>query len=170
MTVDRFRPAVAPAYLFLCLLLGGSSQGVWGNAILRLLAVVLIAWAILDRREETLARPVKQLLGLFALAILLVIFQLIPLPVKVWTGLPGRELVVDGFQLLGLNPPPMPLSLFPTDSMAAVLALLPPRRPRSGRRRKFRAGPARHGRRRRRWPPQRGSPPSRRRRTAGFRV
>ena len=126
MTVDRFRPAVAPAYLFLCLLLGGSSQGVWGNAILRLLAVALIAWAILDRREETMARPVKQLLGIFALAVLLVILQLIPLPVKVWTGLPGRDLVVEGFRLLGLGLPPMPLSLSATDSMAAVIALLPP--------------------------------------------
>ena len=71
MTVERLRPAVAPVYLFLCLLLGGSSQGVWGNAILRLLAVLLIAWAIVDRRDETVPRPVKQLLAIFAVSALL---------------------------------------------------------------------------------------------------
>jgi hypothetical protein len=27
--IDRIRPAVAPIYLFLCLLLGGSPQGYW---------------------------------------------------------------------------------------------------------------------------------------------
>lgn len=126
MIVDRFRPAVAPAYMFFCLLLGGSSQGVWGNAILRLLAVMLIAWAIIDRRDEVLARPVKQLLAIAGLAILLIALQLIPLPVTAWTSLPGRELVVDGLRLLGVNPPAMPVSLYPTDSLAALLALLPP--------------------------------------------
>jgi O-antigen ligase len=112
--------------LFICLLLGGSSQGVWGNAFLRLLAIVLIAWAIIDRREESIPGPVKQLAGLIAAAVLLVVLQLVPLPVTVWTALPGRELVVDGFRLLGLDLPPMPVSLAPTDSLAAVLALLPP--------------------------------------------
>ncbi|HET9336228.1 MAG TPA: O-antigen ligase family protein [Sphingomicrobium sp.] len=126
MMADRFRVAVAPVYLFLCLLIGGSSQGVWGNAILRLLAVALIAWAIVDRREERLVRPVKQLLGITGLAILLVVLQLIPLPVAIWTALPGRELVIEGFRLLGIKLAPMPLSLSPNDSLAAMLALLPP--------------------------------------------
>ena len=33
----RLREAVVPAYLFLCLLLGGSSQGAWSNLVLQLL-------------------------------------------------------------------------------------------------------------------------------------
>src|SRR5687767_11563733 len=70
--MGRLRPAVAPAYLFLCLLLGGSHQGMWGNAILQLLAVGLIAWALLERREDELGRPTKQLFILVSLAILLV--------------------------------------------------------------------------------------------------
>lgn len=123
---DRLRPAVAPAYLFLCLLLGGSPQGVWGNAILQLLAVAIIAWALIERRDEPLPRAAHQLLALIALAILLVLLQLLPLPTAVWTALPGRELVVDGFRLLGIQPGAMPISLSPYDSLTALLALFPP--------------------------------------------
>src|SRR5688572_32842014 len=101
--IEKIRSAVAPAYLLLCLLLGGSPQGMWGNAVLRLLAIAIIAWALIERRDEGLGRPVKQLFGLIALAILLVLIQLIPLPPGIWSALPGREFVVHGFQLLGMR-------------------------------------------------------------------
>lgn len=122
----RFRPGVAPAYLFLCLLLGGSPQGAWGNAILQLLAIAIIAWALLERGEEGLSRPAKQLLAIAVLAVLLVLIQLVPLPAGVWSGLPGREFVVRGFDLLGIAPGAMPISLSPYDSLATLIALLPP--------------------------------------------
>ena len=123
---DRVRSAVAPAYLFLCLLLGGSPQGMWGNAILQLLAVAIIGWALIDRRRETLTRSVRQLLAIVLVAILIGLLQLLPLPAGIWTSLPGRQFVAEGFQLLGLPLPPMPLSLAPYDSLATILALLPP--------------------------------------------
>lgn len=122
----RFRPVVAPAYLFLCLLLGGSPQGAWGNAILQLLAIAIIAWALLERGEEGLSRPAKQLLAIAVLAVLLVLIQLVPLPATVWAGLPGREFVARGFELLGVAPSAMPISLSPYDSLATLVALLPP--------------------------------------------
>jgi len=124
--IDRLRPAVAPAYLFLCLLAGGSSQGIWANALLRLAATGLIAWALLDRREEPLPRPVKQLLALIGLALGLVAIQLVPLPTSMWAALPGREQLLEGYRLLGVEPGSLPLSLAPYDSIATVLALLPP--------------------------------------------
>ena len=124
--IGRIRPAVAPAYLFLCLLLGGSSQGVWGNAILQLLAVAIIAWALIERREEPLPRPSKQLLIIVILALLLAAIQLVPLPVGMWGRLPGREFVVEGFDLLGLEQRGIPISLSPFESLASLLALLPP--------------------------------------------
>ena len=123
---DRVRSAVAPAYLFLCLLLGGSPQGMWGNAILQLLAVAIIGWALIDRRGETLTRSARQLLAILLVAILIALLQLLPLPAGTWTSLPGRQFVVDGFQLLGLPLPAMPLSLAPYDSLTTILALLPP--------------------------------------------
>ena len=66
--IDRLRPAIAPAYLFLCLLLGGSGQGVWANAFLRLAAIGIIAWALLEPRDWPLPRAIRQLLALIGLA------------------------------------------------------------------------------------------------------
>ena len=124
--IDRLRLAVAPAYLFLCLLLGGSPQGIWRNAILQVLAVLLIAWAIIGSREEGLSKNGRILLGLTAAALLLGLAQLVPLPTAIWSGLPGREYIVQGYALLGLQPRAMPLSLSPYDTISTLLALLPP--------------------------------------------
>jgi O-antigen ligase len=123
--INKLRPAVAPIYLFLCLLAGGSAQGVWPNAALRLAAIVIIAWALIARREEPLPRPVKQLLGLIGLALALAAIQLVPLPVSIWSALPGRENLLNGYRLLEIAPGPLPLSLAPYESLATVLALLP---------------------------------------------
>ena len=119
------RTAVAPAYLFLCLIVGGSPQGVWGSAILQLLAIVIIAWALIERREERLSRPAIQLIAIALLAVLLILVQLVPLPAGIWTALPGREFLVRGFGLLGVDPGALPISLSPYDSLATLLALLP---------------------------------------------
>jgi O-antigen ligase len=124
--IEKLRPAIAPAYLFLCLLLGGSVQGVWANALLRLIAIGIIAWALIAPREEPLSRPVKQLLVLIGLAFMLVAIQLVPLPTSIWAGFPGREHLLGAFRLLGVEAGPQPLSLAPYDSVATLLALLPP--------------------------------------------
>jgi O-antigen ligase len=124
--INRLRPYVAPAYLLLCLLIGGSAQGAWGNAILRLIALALIAVALIKPGKEPVPKRLRWLLGLAALAVFLVLLQLLPLPVAVWSALPGRDMVLSGVQLLGLQPGPMPLSLAPYDSLATSLALLPP--------------------------------------------
>ena len=123
---ERLRSFVAPAYLFLCLLLGGSAQGVWGNAVLRILAILIIAWAFISRRDEGTPRALRHLLVLAALALLVGILQLIPLPASLWTTLPGREPIADGLSLLGLQPGAMPVSLAPYETLAVLLALLPP--------------------------------------------
>lgn len=124
--MTRLRPAIAPAYLFLCLVLGGSAQGVWANAFLRLAAILIIAWALIEQREEPVGRGVRELLTIIGLAIALPLLYLIPLPAALWTMLPGREIVVNGFELLGLKPGAMPVSLAPYDSISTLLALLPP--------------------------------------------
>jgi O-antigen ligase len=125
--IDRIRAYVAPAYLCLCLILGGSAQGAWGNAVLRMLAIVIIAWTLLDCRDrQPIPRALKQLFILIALALALGLIQLIPLPIEVWAALPGRWQFVEGFRLLGISPTSMPLSLAPYDTLGALLALLPP--------------------------------------------
>ena len=46
---SALRQAVAPVYLFLCLMLGGSAQGIWGNALLQLIGLAIIAWSAAAR-------------------------------------------------------------------------------------------------------------------------
>jgi O-antigen ligase len=124
--IDRLRPAIAPAYLLLCLLLGGSGQGTWANAFLRLAAIGIIVWALIEHRDRIRPVALRRLLMLIGLGLALVMIQLAPLPASVWSSLPGRGQFLEGFRLLGITPGPLTLSLAPYDSIATLLALLPP--------------------------------------------
>lgn len=123
---DRLREAVAPSYLLLCLLIGGSAQGVWGNLLLQLLGLAIIAWAAATARAEPVALPAKQLLILAAAAVAWVALQLIPLPASLWPHLGGREEIVTGYRVLGLPSPSLPISVTPYNSATTLLALIPP--------------------------------------------
>ena len=124
--MTSIRQAVAPAYLFLCIVLGGSAQGIFSNLALQLAGVAILAWALLTRVPLNGSRPARQLVWLAAAATALVLLQLIPLPPTIWSNLPGRQFVVDGFRLLGQPLPWMPLSLAPADTIATAMAMLPP--------------------------------------------
>jgi O-antigen ligase len=119
------KQAILPLYLLLCLMIGGSVQGIWANAALQLLAVAILVWAALTPNPP-LSRAGRQLLWLAGLLILLFILQLVPLPPALWTALPGRDFIVDGFTMLGMPLPWMPLSLAPHDTVATAITLLPP--------------------------------------------
>lgn len=120
------RQLVAPAYLFLCLVLGGGAEGIWRNLILQLIALTIIAWAALERPIEPLPKPARQLGTLILLAVLLVILQLVPLPPAAWASLPGRNWLIGGYELLGQQPPWLPISLTPYDTLSMLPWLLPP--------------------------------------------
>jgi len=124
--INRVRPFVAPGYLFLCLLLGGSAQAVWGNAALRLIAILIISWALLERGAASQQRAIKQLVVLIGLMLALALVQLVPLPIPLWASLPGRLEFLEGFRLLGMVPSGLPISLSPYDSVSTLLSLLPP--------------------------------------------
>lgn len=106
---------------------GGSSQ----NHALRLALVELASLPLLvlaggrlihtsEWREHRLA------LGLLAAAVAVPLCQLIPLPPAVWTALPGRDQMVLGLQLAGLEPGWAALSMTPDRTWASALALAPP--------------------------------------------
>ena len=120
------RQLVIPLYLFFCLLLGGSAQGVWGNMVLQLLGVAIIAWALIDPPKEKANKPARQLLVLALAAIAIILVQLIPLPAALWTALGPRESVVDGYRILGLAVPALPISLTPYRTIDSLLAAIPP--------------------------------------------
>ncbi len=123
---QAIRSAIIPAYVLLCIVLGGSVQGVWGVAILQLLAIAIIGWSLLARDAQPLSGSAKALFVIAGLTVLIAIVQLIPLPPAMWSALPGREQIVEGYRLLGQRPPSLPISLAPYATAATVLTLLPP--------------------------------------------
>lgn len=123
--LSRGRAYVAPAYLFACLILGGSAQGVWGNMLLQLAGIAIIAWAAFERRDEPLPAPARQLLLLVILVVAIVALQLLPLPAGVWSHLGPRGKIAEGFQALGVPMPREPLSLNPASSLDSLLGIIP---------------------------------------------
>jgi O-antigen ligase len=55
-----------------------------------------------------------------------IVLQLIPLPPAIWTTLPGREAIANGYQLLGIPAPWLPITLSPHSTLSSAFHLLPP--------------------------------------------
>ncbi|MGN6849780.1 MAG: O-antigen ligase family protein [Sphingomicrobium sp.] len=119
------RSAVAPIYLFACLILGGSAQGIWQNMVLQLAGVAIIVWAATAQSDEPLSNPTKMLLLLAIAAIAWVALQLVPLPPSLWAH-GARFRIAEGFGLLGRPVPALPLSLTPYETLTTILCLIPP--------------------------------------------
>ncbi|WP_309662848.1 O-antigen ligase family protein [Sphingomonas sp.] len=123
---QAIRSAVIPSYILLCIGLGGSVQGVWGVAALQLVAIAIIGWSLLAKDRLSLSGPAKALFIIAGLTVLISLVQLIPLPPAMWSALPAREQIADGYRMLGQVQPNLPISLTPYDTAATVLTLLPP--------------------------------------------
>jgi O-antigen ligase len=123
---SRQRALVAPAYLFACLVLGGSAQGIWQNMILQLAGVAIIAWAAVDKGSEPLSRSARHLLIIGIAVIAVVALQLVPLPPHVWVHLGPRGNLAQGFRALGIAIPPEPVSVAPARTLDSLLGVIPP--------------------------------------------
>jgi O-antigen ligase len=124
--IHYLRLGLVPAYLLLCMLLGGASAaGFWANMILQLIALPIILWSLLVERSTPTSSAGRQLLVILALMLAMIGAQLILLPPSLWTMLPGRQSVVEGFALLGQPLPWMPISLAPHRTLSSALWLLP---------------------------------------------
>jgi hypothetical protein len=121
-----FATLVAPMYLLLCIIFGGSQQGIWANAALQIIAVALLLWVSLTDRLPPVTQSFRRVVGLALLTFVTIAVQLVPLPPPVWTALPGRELFVEGYRLLQLQVPWLPISEAPYQTVIAAFALLPP--------------------------------------------
>ena len=114
------RQLAVPVFLFACLLLGGSPQGIWRNLILQLGGLGLIGWALLARSRSHPTSAGRLLLWLGGLWFALLLVQLIPLPPQWWSALPGRAPAVEGFRMRGVPLPWLPLSLTPTQTLSTL--------------------------------------------------
>lgn len=108
----------------MCLLLGGASAaGIWANAALQILAVLIILpFAARSGPAVPGSRPLLVAAGL---VLILVAIELVPLPWGVVDRFPGRAPIVAGYRLLGLTPSWQHVSLDPDATIASALALLP---------------------------------------------
>jgi O-antigen ligase len=113
-------------YLALCLVLGGASGGgYWANMALQLLAIPILAWSLVARRNAPLSASARQLLLIVAFALLIIMVQLVPMPPAIWTSFGGRDEISRGFEMLGRPLPWLPISLAPHKTLASALWLLP---------------------------------------------
>jgi O-antigen ligase len=120
------RQSVGPGFLFLSMLLGGSVQSIRLNAVLQLIAILLIAWALVEKKAAPINQQGRQLLRWAVVPVVLVLLYLIPIPAFIWSPLPGRMPIALGFEQLGLHPSWQPMSVAPYDTITAGLTLLPP--------------------------------------------
>ena len=123
---SRLREGLAPAYLLLCLVLGGSAQGIWANMVLQLLGIGVIAWAATAPPNRRISLPARHLLLIASAAIALVAIQMVPLPATLWSRLGGRAPFADGYTVLGITAPMGAVSLAPYRSLDSLLAIIPP--------------------------------------------
>ncbi|MFS2109170.1 O-antigen ligase family protein [Sphingomonas sp. Sphisp140] len=120
------RQAIIPGYLVFSLLLGGASAaGYMANMLLQLVAVALLLFAFGTPRGSPFPPPARQLMTLLILLFAIFVIQLVPLPPALWTALPGRHDIAEGYRLLGVQPPWMPISLAPDDTIFSLFWLLP---------------------------------------------
>ncbi|MEO6433212.1 MAG: O-antigen ligase family protein [Sphingomicrobium sp.] len=122
----RLRQLLAPAYLFLCLLIGGSAQGPGRNVALQLVGLAILAWAAFERPAARPPRPARQLIVLAGLGIAWCMVQLVPLPAALWSMLGPRAGLAESYRLMGMELPALPLSLAPYETVATLLTLIPP--------------------------------------------
>jgi O-antigen ligase len=105
---------------------GGTRGGFLSDAILQLLSLPLLLVALWKLFEVRLTRQMQVPL-LFCLAVIVIpLVQLIPLPPWLWTALPGRDLSAEAFDILGQQPPWMPISVSPHETWLSALSLIPP--------------------------------------------
>jgi O-antigen ligase len=122
----QLRGILAPGYILLCLVLGGASAGgAVANGLLQLTAIGLMAWAILDSRAAPLSPAARRLAGLGLCLIALIAIQLLPLPPALWQILPGHDVVTEGYRLMKMPMPWLPISLSPAATVSSALGLLP---------------------------------------------
>jgi O-antigen ligase len=116
--------AVIAVYLLLCIVLGGSAQGVWGLLALELLGIGLITASALSPIAKCPDSSLSPTVFIGA-TLLLVLLQLIPLPPDYWAALPGRSAITAGFNSLGIPPPALPISETPDLSLVTLFASIP---------------------------------------------
>jgi O-Antigen ligase len=111
-------------FVFLVSLLfgGATQQGFWSDAIVQIASLVLLAMVLLSRNLVNVPRTT---IFLVCMLVSLPALQLIPLPPSLWSALPGRDGIVQGYHAANTSLPWLPISLVPNMTWRSVFSLLP---------------------------------------------
>lgn len=115
------------AFLLLCLLLGGTSQDIVPpKLVLYLTSIFIIGFCLTSKEAGRNLKQFKSMFVLLGLFLLGHIFYLLPLPSNIWSALPGRELIAEGYRTIGADLPWLPMSLTPEKTFFSLFDFLPP--------------------------------------------
>lgn len=119
--------SLIPLYLSACILLGGASREFFEiHATLAGIAAIGLGAIFCFRSIDWLKKQVRTVYIFAGLLLLLVALQLVPLPGDFWKSLPDRNYILDGFQVMDLQVPAMPLSVAPAETFRSLTQFLPP--------------------------------------------
>ena len=124
-TARRFAPA---AFLAICVLSGGASRGaVVATGATELIAIALLLLLTLNPHYVRTTDQARIVLALAGALLFWIVLQLAPLPPAIWTRLPGRAPVMEGFRILGVNKlSSLPISLTSEETVEGLIRFLPP--------------------------------------------
>lgn len=123
---SRFSVWALVVFLIVLWVAGGASRAdVLGQPVSRFFAWgTLVAAALLGPQFNW--RQVKPVAIIFVLCVLLVLFQLVPLPPAYWASLPGRDFLAQAASVSGQVQPWRPLSVSPSETANALGSLVVP--------------------------------------------
>ena len=109
---------------------GGGTTNPATEVVLEVLAAMLmLGWSLIPQAPE---RPLSRWpharwqLAIAALVLILPLVQLVPLPPSIWHALPGRGAEIASLSLVAQREAWMPWSVAPPQTLALLLALIPP--------------------------------------------
>lgn len=117
--------ALCALTIIVFLLGGGSRDDIQSLIVLRPLAALFLAFGLATIRLEHVRRH-RATFALLGLLVLITVLQLIPLPPELWTALPGRDIVVEGTAVAGVEQVWRPISLVPFRTWNSLFALMIP--------------------------------------------
>ena len=107
-------------------LFGGQSvEPMFVQSIPQAVAVLAIAFVCVSAPRASLAPGAMPMLAIVGATLALVLIQLLPLPYRIWSALPGREVAVATLQAARIGTPWHALSIDPGATLQSALTLLP---------------------------------------------
>jgi O-antigen ligase len=123
---QRVTSGLMAAFLVACLALGGASrEGHLANFVLQSAGTGFLIWGLYRLKLAELGLLEKLLLGLIALGLGVIGFQLVPLPLDLWRELPGRVPIAAELDILGTLPDPALITFSIHETIRSAVSILP---------------------------------------------